>query len=100
MLAVPVGSALRDRALADLATLTDAGLDPLALGRTALADVYLTRAPRRPRPTSSPSTVTATPAPTGKTYQEIPDKLAEPDIRGRARRVLADLQRRDATRTR
>ncbi len=78
ILAVPVGSALRDRALADLATLADAGLDPLALGRTALADVYLTRAAS----TGDKVTVTvaANPQPSGKTYQGIPDKLADPDV--------------------
>src|SRR5690348_15064612 len=48
VLAVPVGSDLRRRALADLATLNDMGLDPLALGRSNLADVYLTRAPAAP----------------------------------------------------
>src|SRR5437763_10455532 len=34
MLAVPVGSRLREQALSDLASLSDAGLDPLTLGRT------------------------------------------------------------------
>src|SRR5580765_7647108 len=43
ILAVPVGSDLRNQALMWEATLTDAGLDPLTLGRTQLADVYLTR---------------------------------------------------------
>lgn len=79
ILAVPVGSSLRDRALADLSTLSDVGLDPLALGRTQLADVYLTR-------NASPAldkltvTVTANPPAAGKTYQAIPDKLAEPEL--------------------
>jgi hypothetical protein len=82
LLAVPVGSPLRDRALADLATLNDAGLDPLALGRTALADVYLTRSASAPSTDKLSVTVTATPAVTAKTFQTIPDKLAEPDQRG------------------
>ena len=81
MLAVPVGSHLREVALADLATLSDAGLDPLTLGRSQLADVYLTRAPQKPATDKLTVTVTANPPPTGKTYQLIPDKLAEPDMR-------------------
>ena len=81
MLAVPVGSHLRDQALADLATLADAGLDPLALGKNSLADVYLTRAPQKPATDKLTVAVTANPPPTGKTYQLIPEKLAEPDMR-------------------
>jgi hypothetical protein len=81
MLAVPVGSRMREQALADLASLTDVGLDPLALGRTQLADVYLTRAPAKPSTDKLTVTVTANPAVTGKTYQLVPDKLAEPDMK-------------------
>lgn len=82
ILAVPVASPLRDRALAELAMLTDAGLDPLALGRTQLADVYLTRAPQKPSSDKLTVTVTANPAVDKKTYQTIPDRLSQPDIRG------------------
>jgi len=82
LLAVPVGSALRDRALADLAGLTDAGLDPLTLGRTALADVYLTRSPSAPSTDKLSITVTATPPVTGKSFTNIADKLNEPDPKG------------------
>ncbi|HEY1557951.1 MAG TPA: hypothetical protein VGF94_24145 [Kofleriaceae bacterium] len=81
ILAVPVGSALRDRALADLATLADAGLDPLALGRTQLADVYLTRA-ATPETDKLQVTVTASPQPAGKTYQGIPDAITAPPLKG------------------
>jgi hypothetical protein len=81
VLAVPVGSALRMQALADLATLADAGLDPLALGKTGLADVYLTRN-ASPGTEKLAVTVTASPQPTAKTYQAIPDKLAEADLKG------------------
>lgn len=81
LLTVPVGSVLRDRALADLATLNDSGLDPLALGRTALADAYLTRSPSAPATDKLTVAVTASPQPAGKTYQNIPDKLGEPDQR-------------------
>jgi hypothetical protein len=81
MLAVPPGSQLRHQALADAATLSDTGLDPLAFGRTSLADVYLTRAPAKPNTDKLQVAVTANPQPTGKTYHLIPEKLAEPDMR-------------------
>lgn len=81
MLAVPVGSRLREQALADLASLSDVGLDPLALGRTQLADVYLTRAPAGPSADKLTVGVTANPPVAGKTYQLIPDKLAEPEMK-------------------
>lgn len=48
LLAVPVGSRLREQALADLALVNDAGLDPLTLAKTQLADLYLTRAAKKP----------------------------------------------------
>jgi hypothetical protein len=81
VLALPTGSALRERALGEMAGLADAGFDPLTLGRSALADVYLTRAPARPATDKLVVTVTANPAVTGKTYQGIPDKIAEPDMK-------------------
>ena len=82
ILAVPSGSVLREHALGDLATLADAGLDPLALGRTSLADVYLTRGPSTPQTDKLTVTVTASPPPTGKTtYQAIPDLITGPDMK-------------------
>jgi hypothetical protein len=81
MLAVPTGSALRDRALADVAMLTESGLDPLALGRTQLADVYLTRAPQKPSSDKLQVSVTAAPNVDKKTFGLIPDRLAQPDIK-------------------
>lgn len=81
MLAVPVGSRLRDQALADAATLADAGVDPLMFGRTSLADVYLTRAPQKPSTDKLVVAVAANPLPTAKSYPLIPGKLAEPDMR-------------------
>jgi hypothetical protein len=81
VLAVPAGSALRDRALADLALLTESGLDPLALGRTQLADVYLTRGPSKPTSDKLSVTVNASPAVEKKTYALIPERLAQADIK-------------------
>jgi len=81
VLAVPVGSRLRDLALAGLATLADAGLDPVLLGANKVADLYLTKAPSRPAPDKLTVTVTATPVPTGKSYALIPGKLGEAETR-------------------
>lgn len=80
VLAVPVGSRLRDQALADLATLADAGLDPVLLGASKLADLYLTKGPARPTVDKLTVTVTPTPLPTGKTYALIPDKITSPEL--------------------
>lgn len=81
VLAVPAGSVLRERALADLAQLGEAGLDPLALGRTQLADVYLTRAPQKPSSDKLTVSTTATPAVDKKTFALIPERIAQPDLR-------------------
>jgi hypothetical protein len=80
ILAVPVGSSLRRQALADMATLADAGLDPLTLGKNGLADVYLTRN-AAPGTEKLQVTVTANPAPTGKTYSNVPDAITAPEVK-------------------
>jgi len=80
VLAVPVGSRLREQALAELAGLADAGLDPVLLGANKLADLYLTKGPARPATDKLTVTVTPTPTPRGKSYEQIPDKVNEPDI--------------------
>ena len=77
ILAVPVGSALRDHALAQLATLIDAGLDPLLLGASKTGDLYLTKGPSRPASDKLTVSVVATPALAGKAATAVPDKLAE-----------------------
>ncbi len=75
VLAVPVGSGLRDQALAELAGLTDVGLDPAVLGGSKLADVYLTRAPSRPAVDKVGVAVTASPVPAAKSFGLVSDKL-------------------------
>jgi hypothetical protein len=80
VLAVPVGSRLRDQALAELATLAEVGLDPVLLGASKVADLYLTKGPARPAADKLTITVTATPVPAGKSYGLVPDKLAEPEV--------------------
>lgn len=82
VLATPAASRLRAQALADLAELADAGLDPVLLGAGKLADRYLTRAPSRPATDKLTVTVVPTPMPAGKSYPQIPDKLNEADVRG------------------
>ncbi|TMQ07906.1 MAG: hypothetical protein E6J90_42070 [Deltaproteobacteria bacterium] len=81
VLAAPVGSRLRDQALAELATLADAGLDPVLLGANKIADLYLTKGPARPATDKLTVAVTATPMPSGKSYAQIPEKLGEADLR-------------------
>ncbi|HEY4241120.1 MAG TPA: hypothetical protein VGM88_14960 [Kofleriaceae bacterium] len=78
VMAVPVGSHFRTQALADLATLADAGLDPTLIASPKAADLYLTKGPAKPATDKLAVTITPAPAPTGKSYQLIPDKLAEP----------------------
>ncbi len=82
VLAVPVGSGLRERALAELANLTDSGLDPLSLGRTQLADVYLTRGPAKPATDKLAVTVAANPpVDNKKTFPLVLERLAQPDLK-------------------
>jgi hypothetical protein len=81
VLAAPVGSRLREQALAELATLADAGLDPVLLGANKIADLYLTKAPARPAADKLTVSIAPTPVPAAKSYVQIPDKLAEADLR-------------------
>jgi hypothetical protein len=81
VLAAPVASRMRDQALAELAGLADAGLDPVLLGAAKLADLYLTKSAARPASDKLTVSVVATPTPTGKSYALVPDKLKEADVR-------------------
>jgi hypothetical protein len=81
LLAAPVGSRLRDQALAELAGLADAGLDPVLLGASKVADLYLTKAPSKPQADKLTVSVTPTPVPAGKSFALIPDKLGEAETR-------------------
>ena len=96
MLAVPVGSHLREQALADAATLADAGLDPLALGRNALADVYLTRAPQKPTTDKLQVSRHREPAAGRQDLPADPRQARRARHEVRARRVLGCVQRGDA----
>lgn len=81
ILAVPVGSPLRQVALAEAATLTEAGLDPLALGRAQLADVYLTRAPQKPSTDKLQVTIAPSPPVAKKTFPLVIERLSQPDMK-------------------
>lgn len=80
VLAVTAGSPLRAKAIAELATLTDAGLDPLLLGAQKTADLYLTKAPARPATEKLVVTITATPQP-AKSMALISEALGTPDLK-------------------
>ncbi len=74
LLAVPSASALRDKALVALATLQEVGLDPLLLGGSKTADLYLTKGPAKPASDKLAVTVSAVPQPT-KSFAAITEAL-------------------------
>lgn len=82
LLAVPPGAALRTEALATLAGLDGAGLDPKQIAKPALADLYLTRAPERPATEGLTVAVTAEPPQPGKTFPLVLERLGAADLRG------------------
>lgn len=79
VLAAPVGSALRDRALAELTKLADSGLDPLLLGANKTADLYLTKG--RATTETLEVSVTAVPVPSAAAYAKVPERLAAADLK-------------------
>lgn len=76
VLAVPVGSALRDQALAHLATLDAAGLDPLRLAASKTGDLYLTRAPKGPSVDRLAVTVSSAPPLSAKSAPVIAEMVS------------------------
>jgi len=74
VLAVPSASPLRERALVELAGLVDVGLDPLLLGGSKTADLYLTKGPVRPATDKLTVTVAAAPQP-AKTMPAIVEAI-------------------------
>lgn len=80
-LATPPGSTMYREAVAGLAELADAGLDPQVLSRGQPADLYLTRPSAAPPPPKGPATVklTTTPAPTGRSVPAVLARLGEAD---------------------
>jgi len=82
LLALPPGTSWRERALADLATLDDKGLDPVLLGASKPVDVYLTKGAAPPATDKLQVIIQATPTPTGKQWIKVPEKLMAPDVKG------------------
>lgn len=81
LLAVPKGSALYAQALSDLTVLADLGLDPAALARDEAADLYLTKPPVRKSADAVVISTTASPAPTGKTFGVVLERIGQADLR-------------------
>lgn len=81
LLATPIGSKARWSALGSLAELgLESGLDPVLLGASKTADVYLTKGPQKPSTDKLTVTVTATPQP-AKSFSLISEKLTEADLK-------------------
>lgn len=82
LLATPVGSSLRQDALAALTELDGVGLDPKQIAKPALADLYLTRAPAKPAADNLTITITADPVVVAKSFPVVTERLAAADLRG------------------
>ncbi len=83
VLAVPPASSLRVRAMASLATLAEAGLDPLTLGGGKLSDVYLTKGPQKPATDKLTVSASASPATTAsrtRSSREAPGSGPQPAL--------------------
>jgi hypothetical protein len=81
VLAVPAGSQLREDAIGWLARLGgESGLDPLLLGASKTADLYLTKGAARPATDKLTISVTATPQP-AKSFTLLTEKFGEADLR-------------------
>jgi hypothetical protein len=81
VIGAPPGGAMRDQALAHLATLAEVGLDPLLLGASKTADAYLTKSPQRPSSDKLGVTVTASPTPAAKSFALVSGKLTEAGVK-------------------
>lgn len=81
LLAVPAGSALYSRALLDLTSLHDSGLEPAALAKAQAADLYLTKEPAQKGSDAVKVTATANPMPSGKTFPLLLEEIAKPEQR-------------------
>jgi len=81
VLGTPNGSALRRRALDDLALLGDVGLDPLLLARAEPGDRYLTKAPKKPPTDSLRVTITGDVRTSSRSYQTFVTQMQSPAVR-------------------
>ncbi len=81
VIAVPAGSMLRTRALADLALLGPLGLDPASIGSDKLADLYLTKEAAAPVAERVGIAAVASPVPAGRSFAQIPAAVSAGDLR-------------------
>ncbi len=79
VLAVPVGSRLREQALGELANLADVGLDPVLLAKPGLTDVYLTKGAAKPAADKLAVTATGAGVP-AQSAAAITAKVTEPEV--------------------
>jgi hypothetical protein len=82
LMGAPAGSALRDHALATLATLDDAGLEPAHLALDKPADVYLSRAPATPATEKLKVTAAGDPPSPSASFAMVTDRVTQGDLRG------------------
>lgn len=82
LMGTPAGSSLRERALATLAMLDEAGLEPAHLALDKPADVYLSRAPAAPTTDKLKVTVTGEPAPSGQSFGLVTERATAADLHG------------------
>ncbi len=82
LMGTPPGSSLRERALAALATLDEAGLEPSHLALDKPADVYLSRAPAAPTTDKLKITAAGEPPPPGTSFALITDRVTAADLHG------------------
>ncbi|HTJ43965.1 MAG TPA: hypothetical protein VL463_17790, partial [Kofleriaceae bacterium] len=81
LMGAPMGSELRVRALASLATLDDAGLEPAHLALDKPADVYLSRAPATPTTEKLKVTATGEPATSAASFAAVVERVQQGDLR-------------------
>jgi len=79
--ATPVGAPLRAMTLANLAELSELGLDPAHLSAAEAADVFLSKAPSTPSSAKLTVGVSAEPTPGGKSWPVLSAKLGSTDLR-------------------
>jgi len=81
LMGAPPGSALHERALASLAELDDAGLEPSHLAVDKAADVYLSRPSASPPSDKVKITAVGEPPPAGASFVAITDRVTAGDLR-------------------
>jgi hypothetical protein len=81
LMGTPAGSALREQALATMATLDGAGFDPSHLATDKAADRYLSNSPSAPSSDKLKVTAAASPATSSASFAAIADRVQQADLR-------------------